>query len=294
MKPSVPIFLFLFMFCALDLFGQDLIITNSKEELKTKVIEIDEFLVKYKKFDFQVGPIYSIKKSEVFLIIYSNGTREIFNQNQIERTSSDTQSTKPMYSSEGIETNNAQTINRLNRSSQMYSTNPENTQKSISESKTLLKRGDKMVGIGLGTGALLGSSAGGLATVAIPYVSVRFDKVFKQFGENMSLGAGLFAGYHSYSIGGFGSESTLNIISGGLSGSYYYGISEKLAIGAGLRVLYVSIGYSGNSGYDLGPSANIDIDVLGSVYYKVSQKLNLFSEISTGISNINLGVQFHL
>lgn len=58
--------------------SQDVIIKTDKKEIKAKILEIDENTVKYKKFEFLDGPSYNINKSEVFMIIYKNGTRETF------------------------------------------------------------------------------------------------------------------------------------------------------------------------------------------------------------------------
>lgn len=58
--------------------AQDIIIKNDKTEIKAKVLEITDEHVKYKEFDFQDGPIYNLKKSEIFVIIYKNGKRETF------------------------------------------------------------------------------------------------------------------------------------------------------------------------------------------------------------------------
>lgn len=58
--------------------AQDIIIKGTKEEIKAKVLEVDEQMVKYKQFDFLDGPTYSIRKTEVFLILYHNGRRESF------------------------------------------------------------------------------------------------------------------------------------------------------------------------------------------------------------------------
>lgn len=60
--------------------AQDLIVKNNKEEIKAKVLEVEESAIKYKKFDFQEGPTYSINKADIFMIIYQNGTRETFGQ----------------------------------------------------------------------------------------------------------------------------------------------------------------------------------------------------------------------
>ena len=57
---------------------QDLIELKSGEEIKAKIIEITETLIKYKEFEFQTGPIRNIEISKVFMIIYENGKREKF------------------------------------------------------------------------------------------------------------------------------------------------------------------------------------------------------------------------
>lgn len=73
------IFTLLFiLFNAAAAFAQDIIVKNDKSEIKAKVLEIDETYIKYKQWDFQDGPIYSIRKANVFMIIYKNGKRETF------------------------------------------------------------------------------------------------------------------------------------------------------------------------------------------------------------------------
>ena len=56
--------------------SQDIIIKNDKTEIKSKVIELTNDLIKYKKKSMLNGPIYSINKSEVFMIVYKNGKKE--------------------------------------------------------------------------------------------------------------------------------------------------------------------------------------------------------------------------
>ena len=58
--------------------AQDLIILKTGEEVKAKVIEVLEKEVKYKKEDFIEGPIYAYPKTQIFIIKYSNGTKDIF------------------------------------------------------------------------------------------------------------------------------------------------------------------------------------------------------------------------
>jgi len=57
--------------------AQDIIVKINKTEIKAKVTEITETTIKYKKWENQDGPVYNIARSEVFMILYANGQREI-------------------------------------------------------------------------------------------------------------------------------------------------------------------------------------------------------------------------
>jgi hypothetical protein len=61
------------------LFGQDIIVLKNGNEIKSKVLEINDKEVKYKKFDNLEGPTISIFKSEIFMIKYQNGTKDVLN-----------------------------------------------------------------------------------------------------------------------------------------------------------------------------------------------------------------------
>jgi len=60
--------------------AQDIIIKNDKTEIKCKVAEITVESIKYKKWEMPDGPLYNINKTDVFMIVYSNGQREIIKQ----------------------------------------------------------------------------------------------------------------------------------------------------------------------------------------------------------------------
>jgi hypothetical protein len=57
--------------------AQDVIIKENGEEIQAKVIEVGTNEIKYKKFGNESGPTYTISKSELFLIKYANGTKEV-------------------------------------------------------------------------------------------------------------------------------------------------------------------------------------------------------------------------
>jgi hypothetical protein len=58
--------------------GQDIIYRNDGTEIKSSVIEITIDVVKYKNFEQSDGPIRNVLISDVFMIIYKDGTREVF------------------------------------------------------------------------------------------------------------------------------------------------------------------------------------------------------------------------
>ncbi len=70
-------FLSIFVLISFVSICQDIIIKKSGEEIKSKILEIGVYDIKYKRFDFQDGPVYSISKSEVVLVRYENGINEV-------------------------------------------------------------------------------------------------------------------------------------------------------------------------------------------------------------------------
>ncbi len=59
--------------------AQDVITKRNGDELKARVLEINPSDIKYKRFDNLEGPTISILKSEVFMIVFENGTKEVLN-----------------------------------------------------------------------------------------------------------------------------------------------------------------------------------------------------------------------
>lgn len=61
--------------------SQDVLILKNGDELQTKITEVGISEVKYKMYDNQTGPIHVILKSEIFMIKYENGTKELIKSN---------------------------------------------------------------------------------------------------------------------------------------------------------------------------------------------------------------------
>ncbi len=56
-----------------------MITKKTGEDITVKVLEVTTSEIKYKKFDNLDGPTFSILKSEVLIIRYKNGTKDVFN-----------------------------------------------------------------------------------------------------------------------------------------------------------------------------------------------------------------------
>jgi hypothetical protein len=57
----------------------DIIIFKNGNEVKSHIIEVSNNELKYKKHDFLDGPTFVVMKSDIFMIKYKNGTKDIIN-----------------------------------------------------------------------------------------------------------------------------------------------------------------------------------------------------------------------
>jgi hypothetical protein len=80
-------------------FAQDVITLKTGEDVQAKIIEVGHNDIRYKKYDFQEGPTYILLKSEIFMIKYENGDKDIFNEEKKTEniTSLDTSSGNPHF-----------------------------------------------------------------------------------------------------------------------------------------------------------------------------------------------------
>jgi hypothetical protein len=64
--------------------AQDIITKKNGDEIRAKITEINIDNVKYRKFDNLEGPVHTLLKSEIFMINYENGDRDIIgNENPV-------------------------------------------------------------------------------------------------------------------------------------------------------------------------------------------------------------------
>ncbi|MDR0811660.1 MAG: hypothetical protein LBN23_05250 [Paludibacter sp.] len=107
MKKFKTITIAVFIFAATPhiLFAQDVITLKNANDIQALVQEIGTDEVKYKKFDNPNGQTYVIKKSEIFMIKYANGSKDVF---------ADTPTTPaPISTSEQTDKQNSQSKNEV-------------------------------------------------------------------------------------------------------------------------------------------------------------------------------------
>lgn len=66
--------IFTFTFC----FSQDIITKKTSEDIQAKVLEVSTNEIKYKNFNNLDGPIFTMLKSDIVMVRYENGTKDIF------------------------------------------------------------------------------------------------------------------------------------------------------------------------------------------------------------------------
>lgn len=62
---------------------QDIIFKTNGDEIKAKIVLVDLKIIQFKKFENLDGPLYNISKSDVFMIKYENGTKDVFGPNSV-------------------------------------------------------------------------------------------------------------------------------------------------------------------------------------------------------------------
>lgn len=80
----------------------DLITLRNGDEIKGKVIEVSDKAVKYKRCDNMDGPLIVVSADNVFMIKYSNGTKEVFRKVSTPTPSVNEKPTEPEYNSLAI------------------------------------------------------------------------------------------------------------------------------------------------------------------------------------------------
>ena len=71
--------LILLIFCVNTILAQDLMIFKNGDEKEVKILKISTSEITYKKWSNKSGPEYTIDLSDIFMIKYQNGDKDVFN-----------------------------------------------------------------------------------------------------------------------------------------------------------------------------------------------------------------------
>ncbi|MDY4788964.1 MAG: hypothetical protein SO179_00150 [Bacteroidales bacterium] len=93
MKRKLLYFLATALLSISSIYAQDIITTRVGDEIQAKIIEIGANEIKYKKWTNQEGPTYTLTKTEIFMINYQNGEKEVFSQTNNQSTQINPQKT---------------------------------------------------------------------------------------------------------------------------------------------------------------------------------------------------------
>jgi hypothetical protein len=63
---------------AMSTHAQDVITLKNGDDIQAVVQEVGETEIKYKKYENVNGPTYTMRKSEIFMIRYANGSKDVF------------------------------------------------------------------------------------------------------------------------------------------------------------------------------------------------------------------------
>jgi hypothetical protein len=99
-------FFILTFFVSYKLFAQDTIVLQTGVEIKSKIFEISAADVKYKKFDNLNGPSYTTLKTDIFMIKYENGSRDVLGISNKNTSASNSEPTNYGNKNQSGNTNN--------------------------------------------------------------------------------------------------------------------------------------------------------------------------------------------
>ncbi len=78
---NCPFLFWLIFFCLLgstEIEAQDTIVKRNQDVIIAKILEVNPGDVKYKRFDYQEGPTFTVEKSELRYIVFHNKVKESF------------------------------------------------------------------------------------------------------------------------------------------------------------------------------------------------------------------------
>ncbi len=117
MKKLLNIILFLFAVTFQNIgYSQDIIIKHSGDEIQAKITKITNNEIEFKKWTNLDGPIYIVEKTNVFMIKFSNGEKEIFSnkKNEDYKNNKQEEDNSPRFVEKSPAENNKKIIEKYN------------------------------------------------------------------------------------------------------------------------------------------------------------------------------------
>jgi len=139
MKATVRILLFIGLWAiSHSVFAQDTIVFKTGEEIKAIIQEVGLETVKYKKYTNIDGPVYTVYKSDIFMMKYQSGKKDVFSS-----SGDESQSVKKSQTSEDVETSDIHEILSKNRERMKNGSKNESQQTTDNKPKEIeLQRSD--------------------------------------------------------------------------------------------------------------------------------------------------------
>lgn len=186
----VFITLVLAVMSASSLFAQDLITKTDGTDIKAIVAEVGPKEVRYRDYSNPEGPLYSLPKADVLMIVYENGKKEIMGQNTLLEGKMTLDKRSGKLAIDGI---------AIDRKSTHLYLSPE-AEKQYKSGDTISTIGDAMFGYGIGFagGYLIGTlirggnvksgwpvyaTCAGIAVLGIPLHFIGVNKINKAIND---------------------------------------------------------------------------------------------------------------
>jgi hypothetical protein len=212
-----------------DINCQDILYKKDGTEIKAKVIEITDSFIKYKNFNQLDGPLRNLDISELFMIIYQDGTKEIFKKPDNPNQQKPVNINNNQNNNNGANANNP-TINKTN-------TNPPKP----TEDNYFKYKKNTYGSISFG----YGNSYGGFGL-----------RLQGRFGRLLGFGIHGGVGYFPFNGGGV-------LASGGLKFFYYKGMYLNGQYGLiGVETHQTYSNYNGHSSYSYSKSTLQGLSIL--------------------------------
>lgn len=112
---------------AINVAAQDIIVMRNGDEVEAKVTKVGTTEVEYHKWSNQDGPVYTVAKSDVFMVKYKNGEKDVFDNVTAKSDNSpksESNSSVPQYVEAVPAANNQELISLYNREVKINSDAP--------------------------------------------------------------------------------------------------------------------------------------------------------------------------